>query len=215
MTNPATGEPGVLVRFLDAAGGELFREDRRATALVWFGGDAPIAASSVLELSTTLHPGRDGRGPARLRRRRHRPGLRRRRAACTRTPWRPVGTDLGAAFLCAAVEFGGAAACGPGEPIDLSFEYDIVQGGPLAGALAITFGIEPDLSDPDGLIAEAVEAARAADVAVVVVGTNSRVESEGYDRTSLACPAGRTTWSAPWPRRTRAPSSWSTPARRC
>ena len=33
-----------------------------------------------------------------------------------------------------------------------------------------------------------MEAARAADVAVVVVGTNSRVESEGYDRTSLELP---------------------------
>src|SRR6185436_12930708 len=72
--------------------------------------------------------------------------------------------------------------------IELKFECDIVQGGPLSGALAVTKGIEPDLSDPDGLIAEAVAAARAADVAVVVVGTNSRVESEGYDRTSLALP---------------------------
>ncbi|WP_064316962.1 beta-glucosidase [Cellulosimicrobium sp. I38E] len=37
-------------------------------------------------------------------------------------------------------------------------------------------------------IAEAVEAARAADLTVVVVGTNEEVESEGWDRTSLALP---------------------------
>ena len=43
-------------------------------------------------------------------------------------------------------------------------------------------------SDADALIAAAAEAAAAADVALVVVGTNSRVESEGYDRTSLALP---------------------------
>lgn len=38
------------------------------------------------------------------------------------------------------------------------------------------------------LLAAAVEAARAADLVVLVVGTNEEVESEGYDRTSLALP---------------------------
>ncbi|MFI9405902.1 glycoside hydrolase family 3 protein [Nocardia sp. NPDC052316] len=42
--------------------------------------------------------------------------------------------------------------------------------------------------DPDELIDEAVEAARAADVAVVVVATTEQVESEGFDRTSLKLP---------------------------
>ncbi|GAB1821791.1 beta-glucosidase family protein [Herbidospora sp. RD11066] len=38
------------------------------------------------------------------------------------------------------------------------------------------------------MIAQAVEAARDADVAVVVVGTSKEVESEGFDRTSLRLP---------------------------
>ncbi|GHI08031.1 beta-glucosidase [Streptomyces cellostaticus] len=42
--------------------------------------------------------------------------------------------------------------------------------------------------DPDELIAEAVEAARAADTAVVTVATTDRVESEGFDRTDLRLP---------------------------
>ncbi|WP_371529374.1 glycoside hydrolase family 3 C-terminal domain-containing protein [Streptomyces sp. NBC_01283] len=42
--------------------------------------------------------------------------------------------------------------------------------------------------DPDALIAEAVEAARAADTAVVVVATTERVESEGFDRRDLRLP---------------------------
>ncbi len=42
--------------------------------------------------------------------------------------------------------------------------------------------------DPDELIAEAVEAARDADTAVVVVATTERVESEGFDRTDLRLP---------------------------
>lgn len=41
---------------------------------------------------------------------------------------------------------------------------------------------------PDELIAEAVEAARTADTAVVVVATTDRVESEGFDRTDLRLP---------------------------
>ena len=40
----------------------------------------------------------------------------------------------------------------------------------------------------DELLAVAVEAAAAADLAIVVVGTNEEIESEGYDRTSLALP---------------------------
>ena len=42
--------------------------------------------------------------------------------------------------------------------------------------------------DADAEIAAAVTAARTADLVVVVVGTNDEVESEGWDRTSLALP---------------------------
>ena len=95
------------------------------------------------------------------------------------------GTDLGAHSCCRR-----PARCrAPARRADrLTFEYDLVSYDALPGILGLTVGIEPDVSDPDGLIAEAVEAARAADVAVVVVGTNSKVESEGYDRTSLQLP---------------------------
>lgn len=43
-------------------------------------------------------------------------------------------------------------------------------------------------STTDEEIAEAVEAARTADLAIVVVGTNLESESEGWDRTTLALP---------------------------
>jgi beta-glucosidase len=68
-------------------------------------------------------------------------------------------------------------------------EYDLAgRTGPLADLLGLRFGTEPAAVDADGLIAAAAQAAAAADVALVVVGTNSVVESEGYDRTSLALP---------------------------
>ncbi|MGL1278561.1 hypothetical protein ACSTJ6_23530, partial [Vibrio parahaemolyticus] len=43
LRNPATGDPGMRVTFVGEDGRDLYAEDRRATALVWFGGDAPIA----------------------------------------------------------------------------------------------------------------------------------------------------------------------------
>ena len=186
IVNPHTGEPGARVRFLDGTGTELFAEDRRATALVWFGGDAPISASKVLEFSTRYTPDSTGEillgfasaGNGRIFV---------NGALLHEENVVPVGTDLGAAFLSppsASV----AVQATEGEPIDLVIEYDIAAEGALAGALSITIGIEPDQSNPDGLIEEAVAAAAAADVVVLVVGTNSKVESEGYDRESLDLP---------------------------
>jgi beta-glucosidase len=186
ITNPATGEPGARVRFLDASGTSIFEEDRRATALVWFGGDAPIARASMLEFTTRYTPdatgeillGFAGAGNGRVI---VNGELLHEENVMT------AGTDLGAAFL-SPPSSSVAVPVVEGEPIDVTVEYDIEQGGALAGALSITIGIEPDRSNPSQLIADAVEAARAADVAVVVVGTNSRVESEGYDRESLTLP---------------------------
>jgi beta-glucosidase len=48
------------VRFLDADGAELFTEDRRSTALVWFGGDAPISRSATVEVTTRFSPAESG-----------------------------------------------------------------------------------------------------------------------------------------------------------
>ena len=52
------------------------------------------------------------------------------------------------------------------------------------------FGLHHGVPGPeDGeLFAAAVAAARAADVAIVVVGTTDEVESEGFDRTDLKLP---------------------------
>lgn len=187
LTNPVTGTPGVRVRFLDSNGNELFAEDRRSTALVWFGGDAPISASSLVQFHTIYTP--DETGPVRLgfstvgHGRIFVDGVLAREATIEAT-----GTDLGAAFLAppsASVEVQATA----GVPLEVRIELDTDdREGALSNALAITIGVEADDADPDSLIRDAVQAARAADVAVVVVGTNSRVESEGYDRTSLELP---------------------------
>jgi beta-glucosidase len=187
MTNPVTGGPGLRARFLDADGTELHTEDRRSSALVWFGGNAPISRSAAVELVTLFTPAESG--PVRV-------------------GFATVGhgkiyldgklvvdevaesehTDLGAALMApptAAAEVSLAA----GTPVELRFEYDLTgRTGPLADLLWLRFGTEPAAVDADALIAAAAQAAAEADVALVVVGTNSVVESEGYDRTSLALP---------------------------
>ena len=60
MTNPVTGGSGLRVRFLDADGTELHTEDRRSSALVWFGGNAPISRSAAVELVTSYTPAESG-----------------------------------------------------------------------------------------------------------------------------------------------------------
>jgi beta-glucosidase len=187
MTNPETGEPGLRATFLDADGTVLFSEDRRATALVYFGGDAPIAAAATLTLHTQYRAEADGTinlGFAGI----HPTTITVDGVELLRDHLIPAGTDLGAAFL-APPSVSAPVEVRAGQALDVLVTLDLSGGaGPLANALSFTFGLAPDTSDPDGLIAEAAALAASSDVAVVVVGTNSRVESEGYDRTTLALP---------------------------
>jgi beta-glucosidase len=73
-----------------------------------------------------------------------------------------------------------------GVPVEVVLTQTIKPG--LAHTISTTLGHRPPGPDADGMIAEAVELAASADVAVVVVGTTEQVESEGFDRTSLALP---------------------------
>jgi beta-glucosidase len=184
IVNPVTGDAGLRASFLDEAGDVMFAEDRRATALVWFGGDAPVAAASTLVLETRYTPEESGRirlgfagaNPGRI--------LVDGVLVLEDTPV-IEGTDLGAAFLNPP-SITAEVRVEAGRAIDIRAEFALAD--TLLGAVSATLGIAPDDSDPDGLIAEAVEAAARADVAIVVVGTNSKVESEGYDRTDLDLP---------------------------
>jgi beta-glucosidase len=187
MTNPQSGQPGARVRFLGADGSELFAEDRFSSALVYLGGNAPIGVSAVFEFRTTWTPSESGAirlGFASVGRGRiFADGKLLREDTAV-----PVGNDLGAALL-SPPSISTPLEVEAGTPIDVRVELDLpkVEGG-LSNALSITVGVEPGNDDPQALIDEAVAAARDADVALVVVGTNSKVESEGYDRTSLALP---------------------------
>ncbi|MCI3269973.1 beta-glucosidase family protein [Streptomyces cylindrosporus] len=76
-----------------------------------------------------------------------------------------------------------------GEPVEVSltYVYALPEEVPFK-VVAFALAHQEPQRDPDELIAEAVEAARAADTAVVVVATTDRVESEGFDRKDLTLP---------------------------
>lgn len=187
MSNPVTGGPGVHVEFLDEGGDVIFAEDRLASALVYFGGDAPVGSLGTLVFETDLTMEETGAvrlgfasvGTGRV----YIDGELLIEAAPE-----GVGDDLGAAFLAppavsAPVDF----EAGRSRRVRVELRPQRLEGG-LSHALSVTFGTEPVETDADRLIADAVAAAASAEVAVVVVGTNSRVESEGYDRSDLRLP---------------------------
>jgi beta-glucosidase len=74
-----------------------------------------------------------------------------------------------------------------GEPVEVVLRHPVsASADPLVVAFGLGHG-EPQAT-PDELLDEAAAAAAAADVAVVVVATTKEVESEGFDRTTLALP---------------------------
>jgi beta-glucosidase len=188
LVNPATGGPGVRARFLNAAGDEIYTEDRRATNLVWIGSGAPVGETEVLELTTRWTAPETAAVPFGI-------------AAVGRTIVTIDGVQLFDETLVAAGDDLGAALLSPGttsksldvvagKAYDIRIEYRRVDSA-LLGAMAFSFGLEATDEAPERLIAEAEQLARDADVVILVVGTNSAVESEGFDRTSLALPGSQ------------------------
>ncbi len=74
-----------------------------------------------------------------------------------------------------------------GGEVEIRAAYRPNVRGPQGGFVTMRLGVTPRL-DEDRLLDEAVASARAADVAVVVVGSAEGTESEGYDRDSLSLP---------------------------
>ena len=70
-----------------------------------------------------------------------------------------------------------------GQPIEFAVKWSTAAGN---GFEALRIGVRPP--DPDDLFEQAVAAAAAADVAIVVVGTNDEWETEGFDREVMTLP---------------------------
>jgi beta-glucosidase len=72
-----------------------------------------------------------------------------------------------------------------GQQVELAVRY---RPDPAFPAARMTLGVEVPAPPDDEELEHAVARARDADAAVVVVGTTEEIESEGFDRTSLALP---------------------------
>ena len=169
------------VRYLDPSGVELRAERRASGQLIWTGED--IAPGTVVEVSATF------RAPA-------------------AGDWRIGFAGVGAFTLSLD---GSPALAETVEPDDDSFAAGFLDppqrwvtrglgsGDSLRvrlkhvpayelGAAKLVLGVQPPRRSDAEELAAAVEAARGADAAIVVVGTDDRVESEGRDRSTLALP---------------------------
>ena len=180
VTDPETGEPGLAVRFLDADGAVLHAEHRLAGKLIWLGLEV-LRRTDRIEVAARLRAragGEHGIGVAGIGRFRLTAGDR----VLVDERIRPETDD--AAGLLAAPQRGGRLTLAEGDEVELTVVHHLEDGA----AASVTLAVEEPSPPEDEELADAVALAAGADVAVVVVGTTGEIESEGYDRASLALP---------------------------
>ncbi|MFJ5734800.1 glycoside hydrolase family 3 protein [Streptomyces microflavus] len=176
----------------DASGAVLATVPLPSGQIQWIGADLPDGVThdtlDTVEITGTFTPRASGE---------HTFGTRGTGSFALTVDDRPLfdgtqdrapGTDPLGAFFNEPVERGRLPLT-EGAPVRVSLSHrpGPGTGHPLKGVAFSLVHLAP-LRDPDELIAEAVEAARTADTAIVVVGTTERVESEGFDRTDLKLP---------------------------
>ena len=190
LLRPDGSGPGAEVR-LYAASGELAGSERRdGAAFQWMGGfGAHRPPESIARLEVRCAIRATGAGTYRI----GVSGLGRYRLMADgaevfdATLSMPPDADI-AEILVTPPQRLAPLELAAGQSVSVLVEHD-VQSSPLA---ALGTFLELDLDPPHGTDDEEIEAAvslaAASDVAVVVVGTTAQVESEGFDRTSLALP---------------------------
>lgn len=183
VTAPMTGEPGLLVRLLSEDGTVLRSEERRSGKLLWSGDDQVAVAAAEIEVSAHLHADTAGR-------------------------WTIAVGGVGRYTLevDGEIQLNATLEAPGGDPAAVLFapQYETVELDLADGqAVSLVARHRPDMSSPfrgvwlavrrprrtaEDELDEAVALAAEADVAIVVVGTTDDVESEGFDRNTLALP---------------------------
>lgn len=184
------GEPGVTVEFRDADGIVLGRDRRLGTAFNWnnaFGDGVDPGRVGEVELQTVLTTERAGQyrigaagtGRFRLRLDGH--------THFDELLELPEGADPVEGLMRPPQEWD-TVELAAGQTVEISLTHVVKERAPGDDTL-VSLQLNVDLStEPDDELERAVELARRCDVAVVVVGTTEEVESEGFDRDSLALP---------------------------
>jgi beta-glucosidase len=193
LRRPDGDGAGVEVRFLAADGTVRGREDRSTGAFTWlsrFGPDLPVAKVDTVEVHTRVRApeagtwllGASGLGQVRL--------TVAGQVAVDAVTELPEGADPVEALM-RPPQRSVAVELRAGQEVPVVLRYRPKDGGGFGEAelAVVTFqlNLARQASDNEEL-ERAVALAAEADVAVVVVGTTEEVESEGFDRDSLALP---------------------------
>ncbi|SDT19331.1 beta-glucosidase [Jiangella sp. DSM 45060] len=185
LTDPETGSPGVRL-VVRAADGTVLRSERHRSADLTRIGSKRLAGAASIELATIHRP--DDDGPVRL-------GV----AAAGRVRLRVDGADAidtvldhdGASFAGGLVSPPVASApveLRAGRPVHVAVRLDLPDRPGDHTAATLVVGTDLATSSPEDELAAAVAAARDADAVLVVVGTTPDMESESFDRSTLALP---------------------------
>ncbi|AEF39876.1 beta-glucosidase family protein [Hoyosella subflava] len=184
----------VEVRFMDRDNHLLATEVRHATHLMWHdtAAGAPLTDVDSIEFtaifeaeeSGTYHIGGSGIGRFVL----ELDGVQ----ALSEMVSLPPGADM-VEVLARPPQAFATMDLTAGQRVSLRLRVELAAGDfsfgddelPMMPVIQINAG---RVTDADAEIEAAVEAARNADAAIVVVGTTDEVESEGFDRTSLSLP---------------------------
>jgi beta-glucosidase len=186
VCDPVTGERGVRLEFRSADGTLLAAEHRNSTLSAWWGEGLPPGVgwgeSGTISLLTSFRA--DTAGPHAI----GAAGVGRLTLTVdgaviadgeTPVPADPVETMTRPGEVRSTITL----AAGQEAVVRLDFRPGAGAEGPLAIRLGIVAA-----PDEEAMLDEAVHAAGAADVAVVVVGSAETTESEGFDRQTLALP---------------------------
>ena len=177
---PVANVKAADVRFIAADGTVLRAENREVGEFTWLGTLDPAVAA--IEVHTTLRADAAGEytvgcsGPGRFQL-----SLRGTQVFDELLELRP-DADPGEA-LFAPPQHGVPVTLRACETLDVVLRRE-------GGGEMVTFQLnfDPPFGDAGSELERAVQLAREADVAIVVVGTTAEVESEGFDRSSLALP---------------------------
>ncbi|MYY04654.1 glycosyl hydrolase [Streptomyces sp. SID4913] len=181
--DPRSGEPGVLVRLLDGQGAELHAEHRLSGRIVE--PSVPAGDAALVEIRALFRPAESGVwtwavggwGNIAL----SVDGVE------VLSGTYPLDSDDPTRVHVAPPLHTGRAELTAGREVEVVARRSLIPGSGVATVLAAA----PPAGDAAAALADAVSAARAADVAVVVVGTTEQSESEGHDRESLDLPEGQ------------------------
>ena len=99
----------------------------------------------------------------------------------------PEDSDIAEALMRPPQQLA-AVQLAAGQSVDVTVEHDVESSSFAGIGTLVQLNLVPPYGTDDEEIAAATELAAASDAAVVVVGTTDEVESEGFDRTTLALP---------------------------